>query len=114
MGSLRPQALFLPLFYVLLNALYVLAQADGDGEGDANPNGLALTAPSMIEFCSTVDLTWTAGSPLYEVYFARGTGAIGDDSALGAERQLTESDKASFSWHVTSLWSELARARLPF
>jgi hypothetical protein len=125
MGYLWSQALFVLLFYTF-NVLYVQAQdqtdgssevasasAIGDGNGNADfapgdreTNALDLKAPSQITFCSTVDLTWANGQSPYEVYFARGTGAMDDESALGEEQSLGSINDPNFPWQATSLWSE--------
>jgi hypothetical protein len=76
----------------------------------ANPDSTApfqLSAPSTVYQCEDTFISWSGGNtvPLYEVYYAEGSGETGDESALRAEKWLGAISGNNFTWAMDASWN---------
>ncbi|PVG02665.1 hypothetical protein CPB86DRAFT_870077 [Serendipita vermifera] len=76
----------------------------------ANPDNSSpfqLSVPSTVYQCENAVITWSGGNtvPLYQVYYAEGSGETGDESTLRNEQWLGSVSGNNFTWPMDPRWN---------
>jgi len=94
------------LFHLLAFLLFL---SFSSAQSSNTTSDFVLTVPETLLLCQVVELSWSSANdtvPLYEVYLATGSGAIGDSNSLSPETWIAAVGNTTLEWQLKPVWGK--------